>query len=55
MKAVIEICIGRADRSARPAEDVDHAFVSAGAPVGSIVSIEDVSIEVSGLILNQAT
>ena len=60
MKAVIEICIGRADRSARPAEDVDHAFVSAGAPVGSIVSIEDVSIEDvsiedSGLILNQAT
>jgi hypothetical protein len=61
MKAVIEKCIGRADRSARPAEDVEaHAFVSAGAPVGSIVSIEDVSIEDisiedSGLILNQAT
>jgi hypothetical protein len=50
LHAVIGKRIGRADWRARLATSRLHAFASAGAPAGSIVSIE-----VSGLILNQAT
>jgi hypothetical protein len=60
LKAVIDRHGGRemhrARLSARPIDNEEaYALASAGAPVGSIVSIEDVSIEDSGLILNQAT